>query len=272
MASKKQRKELGSEHLMRIIDLCESVEERGLDPFLVEVDDVLAVVREYFPDWELPEELCLDAEAVHKLASVIKLQSDWIKRRSTSLYTDPFLLEEKIRKLGGEKLGTMFLRCWHPIVELEQISSHSLAEAIKYWQELLPLRERWLDFPTQERAIGATTREELIGQRILVGKAFSEDLHVLWEELKHRVDEEGKIRYWEFVEADTYAETIKRAFITSFLVTYGYANLEVHRLEEEMYLKPFDEPVPFLEKRQVTSLPVSISFDEWKKLREANQG
>ena len=106
----------------------------------------------------------------------------------------------------------------------------------------------------------------------MAGKAFSEDLHLLWEELKHRVDEEGKIRYWEFVSADTYAETIRRAFITSFLVTYGYANLEVHRLEEEMYLKPFDEPVSFLEKRQVTSLPVSISFDEWKKWQEANQG
>jgi len=83
MSSRRQRKKLGSEQLQRIIDLCKSVEEKGLDPFLVEVDDILAVVQKYFPDWELPDELCLDAEAIHQLASVIKLQSDWVKHRST---------------------------------------------------------------------------------------------------------------------------------------------------------------------------------------------
>ena len=271
MVSKRRRKKLGSEHLQRIIDLCKSVEERGLDPFLVEVDDIIAVVRKYFPDWELPEELCLDAEAIHSLASVIKLQSDWVKHRSTSLYTDPFLIEEKIRKLNKESFVTLFLECWHPIIELEQLSAHSLAEAIKYWQELLPLKERWLNFASQEMETGVATREELIKQRIIAEKAFSEDLEVFWEELKYKVGEEGKIRYWDFVGADTYSDTIKRAFMTSFLVTYGYATLEVHRLEEEMFIKPFEKPISFPKKKQVMSIPVSISFEEWMKWKEAKQ-
>ncbi len=265
MSSKRQRKKLGSEHLQRIIDLCKSVEERGLDPFLVEVDDIIQVIREYFPEWELPEELCLDAETIHRLASVIKLQSDWVKHRSTSLYTDPFLLEEKIRRLDKKGLASLFLKAWHPIIELEQISPHSLSEAIKYWESLLPIDERWLKTTYLMRETEAATREELIQQRILTEKAFSEELETFWNELKRKVGPDGKIRYWDFVGADTYPETIRRAFLTSFLVTYGYATLEVHPLEEEMFIKPFEKLTSMLGKKQLVSIPVSISVEEWTK-------
>jgi len=271
LPSKKRRKKLGGERLQRIIDLCRSVEERGLDPFIVDIDDVIAVVREYFPGWELPEEFCLDAEAVHQLASVIKLQSDWVRHRSTSLYTDPFLLEEKIRRASKEEFVKIFLKSWRPIVELEQISLQSLDEAMKYWQALLPLNERWLKTGSLKTEGGTATREELIQQRILAETIFSEELEMFWEELKQRVGGEGKVPYWDFVGAETYSETLRRAYMVSFLVTYGYATLEVHRLEEEMFLKPFEKPKSLLGKEQLVSIPVSVSFEEWMKWREGKQ-
>ena len=268
MALKGKRKKLGGEHLQRIIDLCKSVEERGLDPFIVDVNDIIAVVREYFPEWELPEEFCLDAEAIHRIASVIKLQSEWVRHRSTSLYTDPFLLEEKIRRLSKEGLAKLFLKAWHPIVELEQISPNSLNEAIKYWQSLLPLSERWLKTASLKMETGAATPEELIKQRILAETAFSEELEAFWEELKRKVGKEGKIRYWDFVGAETYPETIRRAYLVAFLVTYGYATLEVHPLEEEVFIKPFEKPRSLLGEKQVVSIPISISVEEWKRWKE----
>ena len=271
MSSKRQRKKTGSEHLQRIIDLCKSIEEKGIDPFLVDVDDIIEVVREYFPEWELPEELCLDAETIHKLASVIKLQSDWVKHRSTSLYTDPFLLEEKIRKLGKVELANLFLHVWHPIIEFEQISPHSLAEAMKYWQGLLPLDERWLKITSQKMETGTVTREELINERIIAEKTFSKDLEAFWEELKQEVEGKEKIPYWDFVGANTYDETIKRAYLTSFLVTYGYATLEINPLEEEIFVKPYEKPVSMLGKKQLISIPVSISNEEWAKWKRGHQ-
>ena len=271
MPSKRRIKQLGSERLQRIIDSCKSVEERGLDPFVVDVDDIIAVVRKYFPEWELPEELCLDAEAIHRLASVIKLQSDWVKHQSTSLYTDPFLLEDKIRRLNKKELANLFLRTWHPIVELEQISPHSLAEAIKYWENLLPMSERWQRSSPLEREIGSATREDMIAQRILTDKAFSQELENFWEELKRRVGVEGRIRYWDFVGADTYPETIRRAFLTSFLVTYGYATLEVYRLEDEIFIKPFKKPLSMQGEEQLISIPVSVSFEEWMRWKKGEQ-
>jgi len=271
LSSKRQRKKLGEEHLQRVIDLCKSVEEKGLDPFLVDVKDVIGIVREYFPEWESMEEFSLDAEAINRLASVIKLQSDWVRHRSTSLYTDPFLLEEKLRKLSRESLASLFLKAWHPIVEMEQISPHSLSEAIKYWQGLLPLNERWTKTQFMKTELSVTSREELIKQRIMAERAFTEELETFWLELRQKVGKNEKIPYWDFVGADTYEETVRRAYMTSFLVTYGYATFEVHRLEEEIFLIPFSKPRSLLGKKQVVSVPISVSVEEWRRWRESKR-
>jgi hypothetical protein len=269
LSSKKQIKKKGEEHLHRIIDMCKSVEERGLDPFAVDVEDLIAVVRDLFPEWESIDEYSLDSEAVNRLASVVKLQSDWIKHRSTSLYTDPFLIEEKLRKLSRETLARLFLNAWRPIIEMEQISPYSLIEAIKYWQALLPLDERWAKTDALKTELGSTTRNALIAQRILAEQAFAEELETFWQELKQKAGSKEKILYWDFVGADTYEETSKRAYMTSFLVTYGYATLEIHRLEEETFLVPFSEPRSLVGKKQVISVPVSVSYEEWKQWKNS---
>jgi len=272
MQSKRERVKIGRERLQRIIEMCKAVEERSLDPFLVDVDEIIRVVREFFPEWEQPEDLCLDAEAINRLASVVRLQSEWVKQRSTSLYTDPFLLEEKIKRMGKEAIVEAFLGAWHPIVEFEQISLHSLKEALRYWESLPPLKDRWKEFPPPEETGGTATREELLKLKILQNKAFTEELESFWNELKRLVEEKGengRIRYWDFVGAETYEETIHRAFMTSFLVTYGYATLEVHPLEEEIFIKPFERQQRRIAKRQLVSIPIAITVEEWEKWRRS---
>jgi hypothetical protein len=269
LSTKRQKKKQGEEHLQRIIDMCKSVEERGLDPFTVNIEDLIAVVRDLFPEWESIDEYSLDSEAINRLASVIKLQSDWIKHRSTSLYTDPFLIEEKLRKLSRKALARLFLNTWHPIIEMEQISPYSLIEAIKYWQALLPIDERWTKTGTLRTELGSTTRNDLIAQRIIAEQAFTEELETFWHELKQKAGNTEKILYWDFVGADTYEETSKRAYMTSFLVTYGYATLEIHRLEEETFLIPFSQPRSLIGKKQVISVPVSVSYEEWKQWKNS---
>ncbi|RLI18825.1 hypothetical protein DRO44_00115 [Candidatus Bathyarchaeota archaeon] len=269
--SKRKRIKIGREKLQRIIEMCKSVEERSLDPFLIDVDEAVKTIKEFFPEWEIPEDLCLDAETVYHLASVIKLQSEWVKHRSTSLYTDPFLLTEKLVHIEKEEMVETFLKAWHPIVEIEQISLHSLAEALRYWENLLPLSERWQEFQPSEIRTSPATREELIRQRILREKAFSEELESFWQELKNKVKEkgvEGKIRYWDFVGAETYEETVHRAFLTSFLVTYGYASLEIQSLEEEIFIKPNEKPAAKTRKKQLVSIPIAVTTEDWTKWKK----
>jgi len=266
--SKREIKKLGTEKLQRIIEMCIAIENHKVDPFLLDVNDIIKVVKEYFPQWENPDEFNLDSEAIHHLASVIKLQSEWVKHRSTSLYTDPFLLEEKITQAGREEMIGVFLKAWHPLVELEQLSLHSLAEAMRYWETLVPLKERWRELAVPEVAMGVASRDELIKQRILGDKVFSEELETFWQELKAKVKEkghDGRILYWDFVGGETYEETVQRAFLTSFLITYGYATLEIYRLEEEMFIRPFEKQSANIATQQAISIPIAVTHDNWQK-------
>jgi hypothetical protein len=272
MLSQKEHRKLGREKLQRIIEMCSNIEAHAVDPFSLDVDDIIRMVREYFPNWEQPEDFNLDSETIHHLASVIKLQSEWVKHRSTSLYTDPFLLEEKITQASEEEMVNVFLRAWHPLVELEQISIHSLATAMRYWESLVPLKERWTQLSVPEVAVGTATRDELIRQRILVDKAFSTELEFLWQELKKKVRApDGKILYWDFVGAETYEATVQRAFLASFLITYGYATLEIYPLEEEIFIKPFETPVVQIAAQQSVSVPIAVTFENWQKWKRGEK-
>jgi hypothetical protein len=259
-----EQKKQGKEKLERVIDMMRGIEDHTVDPFLLNVDEIIRIVQEYYPSWDQPEELNLDAQAIHHLASVIKLQSEWVKQRSTSLYTDPFLLEEKITQKDKNEILGAFLKAWHPTVEMEQLTLRSVANALIYWNALPPISQRWDQTPVQEVQTGTASRSELVEANILRDEAFSAELDRYWQELKQKAAAEGKLLYMDWVGADTYEETVHRAYLTSFLVTYGYATLEVNRLEEEIFVEPLEEAGSKL-NRHAESVPIAVTFESWQK-------
>lgn len=274
MSYSKMEKKSGKERLEHIINVCTDIENKTTDPFTLNVDDIISVVKEYFPHWEQPEELKLDAEALHHLASVIKLQSEWVKQRSSSLYTDPFLLEEKIKRTSKQDMISVFLSAWNPIVEFEQLSLQNIAQSLLYWDTLPPLSGRWKKIDVSETSMGSVSREEMVKERILSNKEFADELTAYWLELKTKTAKKGidnKIDYWDFIGAETYEETVQHAFLTSFLVTYGYATLEIDRLEETIFILPFNEPRIEALTVQSTSVPIAISFEDWQKWKRGKQ-
>ena len=86
-----------------------------------------------------------------------------------------------------------------------------------------------------------------------------------------RKRQNGKIAYWDFIGADTYEETVQRAFLTSFLITYGYATLEIDRLEETMFIMPYDKPRDEALTVQSTSVPIAVSVEDWQKWKRGKQ-
>lgn len=274
MSYSKMEKKSGKERLEHIINVCTDIENKTTDPFTLNVDDIISVVKEYFPHWEQPEELKLDAEALYHLASVIKLQSEWVKQRSSSLYTDPFLLEEKIKRTSKQDMISVFLSAWNPIVEFEQLSLQNIAQSLLYWDTLAPLGDRWKKIDVSETSMGSVSREEMVKERILSNKEFADELTAYWLELKTKTAEKGisnKIDYWDFIGAETYEETVQNAFLTSFLVTYGYATLEIDRLEETIFILPFNEPRIEALTVQSTSVPIAVSFEDWQKWKRGKQ-
>ena len=142
---------------------------------------------------------------------------------------------------------------------------------MRYWESLVPLNERWNEITPTETASGTATREELVNQRILRDEAFSKELEDFWQELKKQVAQNGKngkIRYQSFVYAETYKETVNRAYMTSFLITYGYATLEIHPLEEEMFIAPIEKPTVKTGNKQLVSIPIALTAEDWEKWKK----
>lgn len=248
--------------------MCLLVERKGVNPFEIKVGEILAILKKYLPDWKDFEDLILDAEAINSISSIIRLQGGWIKQRSSSLYVDPLLLELKIRLISPRELVKIFSMSWHPIIAMERLSSKRVKEAIDYWNQLLKLEDRITKLPEPSPNLDFVTLEQLVESKLIQKGSFKDILQSLYKELKEKASEEGKVMYWDFVESRTYEDTVYKAYLTSFLITYGYASMKINPMEEEVILIPFEEPTDMPVKKQTVSIPISIDYDSWKKWKE----
>src|ERR1700675_3006734 len=139
----KQDKKL--EDILRLIELCKSIQSSSVNPFEVDIRDKLLVLKKHLPEWKLIDVMLKDSEALHQLVQIVKLQDQWIKHRASSMYIDPLLLELKIRLLTSNDLADSFVKCWHPIAQIDQLTPRGLERAFTYWRDLVPFSERFKD-------------------------------------------------------------------------------------------------------------------------------
>jgi hypothetical protein len=256
---RKERREL----LLRVIDLCESVRRNELDPFEVQVGEFLRRLRELLPRLRDLQDLYLDLQALVGLTEVILRQGEWIKHRSSLLYLDPLLISLKVQVMSPRELAEILVEAWHPTVELEVLSLPALSEAREYWTNLPPLEERRRELGEGGEGVGELPLEELQRMGILRREEFEKLLTELWEELKRSAGEKG-ISYWRFISAPTFEETVRRAWLVSFLVSYGYAGMELKPLEDDLLLFPYSSPQ---RREESMSVPISLSEEKWREKR-----
>ncbi|MEM2921048.1 MAG: hypothetical protein QXF26_01880, partial [Candidatus Bathyarchaeia archaeon] len=175
-------------------------------------------------------------------------------------------IEFKIKMIPPSKLAALLEEAWHPIIEMEGLSRRRIQEAVDYWNNLASLDARRVRFQTMPETVRTATEEELLKRKLLSETTFGEVLKKLWLELKARAASEGKISYWKFIRADTYEETVRRAYLTSFLITYGYASLQVNPLKEEIFLAPNEKVAETTYMKQAISVPIAISKETWRNM------
>jgi len=247
--------------LESVIGLCKMVQSGQIEPFDVDFDYIMGVIRKYYPKIKSIEDFCLDATAIKEVSNVLERQSDWIAHQSTTLWKDPFMLNQQLMKMDISAIADSFLKSWHPILENEQISAQTLANS------LIPFDERWQDPEVTIRDTEYTSVQEAYNLGLLLEVGFSETIEKFWLELGEKAGQGGSIDYWDWIIADTYAETVLRAYLTMFLVSYGYANITHDRLIEETMI------VHYIELREdpgtdKISIPVMIDYEEWRLWRK----
>ncbi len=260
------------EDLLRLISFCKTIQSAETDPFDLDVRHYLAILREYLKRWRSIEDLLLDGEAVSELAKVIERQCKWIKDRSTSFYLDPALIELKLKLMEPAQLASAFFKAWHPVVSLDMLTPERLKEGLEYWNALLPLNERkrgLVESPLSEAGGGTIGFEDLIALRIFSETEFREQLQALQAELEAR----GRTEYHDFVYVDDFGDSIRRAYLTSYLVSEGSAGLDIEPLEEKIYLYPLPAGAPTqrMPVRMPKSVPIAISYEDWHKWRKKRE-
>jgi hypothetical protein len=260
--------------LFRLLNFCKTIQTEGTDPFDLDVKKFLETLKQYHKDkkWKSLDDLLLDAEAIAELAKIIELQGKWIKDRSYSFYIDPVLLELKLKMLEPQQLATAFFKSWHPIIAMDRITPQRLKEGLAYWNALLPFGERNEEFPFQSAVESAFDIEDLLELNILSKTEFDDSIKAVLKDLKER----GRIEYHDFIYDDAFETSVKKAYLTSYLVSEGKAELDVNPLEEKVLISPSDTKIDAKANHtQSRSIPVSLSYEDWlrwKGKQKRNQG
>ncbi|MGP3666880.1 MAG: hypothetical protein ACKD6N_02640 [Candidatus Bathyarchaeota archaeon] len=259
-----KKSENSRELLLRVINLCKTVNEKTLDPFEVEVCEILETLRSLLDKYKSFEDYCLDAEAINDLSKVVKLQEEWLKHKSKP-HLDIETVKSKIRSIETKRLAEIFLESWNPIVTIKILPTKKLEEALKYWKNLIPrkLEMKKLDLQTPAQ-VEVIPWGEVENQKLILKREFEKILNDLWQLLKSKV-KNGKVSYWDFVYSNTYDEFIMKAYLTSFLISYGYADLSVDPLKNEIFLFPKNEPK---KSGNVYSFIIPISYEKWIALKK----
>jgi hypothetical protein len=255
--TEKVRRFSGRRELEELIQTCISIENRRFNPFLLDIAEALSIIRRHSNQLRTLEDHLLDMRAITSIARVVGLQSANLRFQSSSLFMDPGMVERKLDSLSREQLAEFLLLSWHPIVELEQLTLASTKEAKEFWERMLSFFERRKrlhlgPFDNPE----ATNMGELAQMRIVDEKAYTRKMQDLWNELKKRAEEDETVDYWNFIKASDFAQTVIRAQLVSFLVSYGYATLQ--RKGNTMFLVPKAKPDPHPEGSPL-SFPIPIT-------------
>ncbi|MEM3044607.1 MAG: hypothetical protein QXV77_03830 [Candidatus Bathyarchaeia archaeon] len=222
----KPRLSKGRREIREIIETCKAVEERRLNPFFIDIGNAIEILRLYYPLWRSLEDFSMDAEVLKGLSRVLALQNSQLLYRSTRLYADPEIISSRLKRLTTAKLAEIFLRAFHPAIEMEQITGLIVLDALSYWGQMTPYswRSRSISLGGGPRSL---SMEEAEAMGISGRKGFHEELEEIEAELRAACLK-GYVEYSRFIRlnAQGWAEMVERAYLLSFLLNSGTASLK----------------------------------------------
>lgn len=244
------------EDYLRVIELCRDVETSSANPFDVDIREKILILRQRLPELKLLDELLVDSEAMLELAQIVKLQDQWLKQRASALYIDPLLIQLKLKLLPKDSLSDAFVKSWHPIAQIDQLSPRGLERAFVYWRELVPLSERFKDqFGNYGVSPGLLDYADLVSLGVFTVEEFEVGLARLHDELLQRSNGEW-VDYRQFIGDESYESKVRRAYLLAFLITEGRALLKTEPLTGKIWT------MALVEKAKGTPKSVAISITE----------
>jgi len=263
-----RRATLSRSELQNIIELCQTVERKGLNPFEVDVKSLLAKLRRMLEKAKHVEDIVMDAETLYRIALLIAFQGRWLRQKASSLFIDHQLVAVKLAVADDNSLAQVFLRSWRPIVRLEQLTAYKARLGMEHFLNLPSIDRKRIGLPSPTE-ISMSEIEEMTRAGLLEEVWFEEKLKQVYAELLDQVGR-GKVDYWRFVLGKDFLETLAKAYAVSFLVTNGKVDLKSDPLTDEKTLVVLDEKA---EGEDTRSVAVAMNEETLReKKREREQG
>jgi hypothetical protein len=238
----------------RILDLAVKVAEGVVDPFDVDVGRFISLLAEKGELDKLDYDLLVkDIRALNGLIMILESQSRLLRRKGLGLYLDKALMRLRIYKMDIMDLAKVFSFSWSPIVEVEALSDEAIFDALSYFNSLRDLGSRRLKFEEREGVIDYDYKPRIF----IIPEALRKRMMVLLDELRE-VSRTDYIDYNMFIHAGV-GDPVERAYILSFLISDGWVDVKINRLEEKIYIRARDE------RRMVSNpstLPVVVRREE----------
>jgi hypothetical protein len=229
------------EDILRVIELCRSVQNSSANPFDVDILEKILVLKKHLPDWEFLDDLLLDSQALVELSMIVKLQDQWLKYRASSLYIDPLLVQLKVKLIPKHELADAFVRSWHPLAQIDQLSPKGLEKAFVYWRDLAPMSERFKDqFGKYGVGPGIIDYKDLVDLKIFTQEQFETKLKAVGDDLVNKSSGEW-VNYHDFIKGESSDDTVMRAYLLAFLISEGKAIVKADPLTGEISLESLGE-------------------------------
>ena len=239
---------------LRVIELCRDVESSSANPFDVDIREKILILKQRLPELKLLDELLVDAEAMLELSQIVKLQDEWLKTRASSLYIDPLLIQLKVKLLPKEALSEAFVKSWHPIAQVDQLSPRGLEKAFVYWRDLVPISERFKDqFGSYGIRPGQVDYSDLVTMGVFTREQFETSLTELHNELLERSKGEW-VDYRQFIGDDAFETRVRRAYLLAFLISEGRALLKTEPLSGKIWTTALTDRAKGLPKSVAISI------------------
>mgnify|MGYP000038164168 CR=1 FL=1 len=249
-----KRFRVSREELEKIIQICENIEKRGLNPFTINVRDILSKLRRMLEENLDLDYYVLDAETMYKIATLIALQHRWLREKAQALFVDAQMIETRLLALDKKSIVRAFLKAWRPIISLEHITLQRLRQGAEHFLSLPPRRE--------ERSWGWKISQkdvEFLKTSLESEEELSQKVKSLHEELLREYEARGEVDYWSFINRGGFEKNFERAYLLSFLITEGYVDVKRNPLKGEIKLIPRREKA---ERKQPVSLVIVMGGED----------
>ncbi len=189
-----------------------------------------------------------------ELTQIVKLQDQWLKSRASSLYIDPLLIQLKVKLLPKEALSEAFIKSWHPVAQIDQLSPRGLEKAFVYWRDLVPISERFKDkFGTYGIKPGLVDYSDLVNLGVFTREQFETSLVQLHEELTEKSNGEW-VDYRQFIGDESFEIKVRRAYLLAFLISEGRALLKTEPLSGKIWTMAVADKVKGVPKSVAISI------------------